>query len=65
MFDYVSLRNTWKLKGYTDAEIAKEINITPARLSDKFRGKSSPELTGSQIVKICDLLNRPMDSFKK
>ena len=65
MFDYVGLRNEWKIQGYTDGEVAKEIGITPARFSDKFRGKSSIEFTGTQILKICELINKPMDDFKK
>lgn len=65
MFDYVGLRNEWKVAGYTDAEIAKKIGISPARLSDKLRGKIKTELTGTQIITICELLNKPMDTFKK
>jgi len=65
MFDYLKLRSSWKEKGFTDSEVAEKIGITAPRLSDKLNGKSNPELTGTQIAIICDLLEQPMDMFKK
>jgi predicted XRE-type DNA-binding protein len=65
MFDYEKLRNEWKRQGFTDSEIANAIGLTAPRLSDKLKGKLKVELTGTQIVIICDLIEKPIDMFKK
>ena len=64
MFNIKRLQEEWKQIGITDSEIAKLIDMKPQSLSRKL---NKPEEHGdmkiSQVIKICEVINRPVDLF--
>ena len=62
-FDYEKLFGEARRKRITQTEIAETLGITQTTLSRKMTGKAPMELTATQVVLICEMLESPIDMF--
>ena len=65
MFNYDLLFTELKKKGFKQNVIATNISIDQNTLSKKILNKTTQELTGTQIAIICEMLQSPIDMFKR
>lgn len=55
------VKETRKMRGLTQSDIAKVLDKTPATFSDMERGKI--QISAADLFKIANLLNRPVEYF--
>lgn len=63
MVDLKKMKAEWRGKGYTDKEVAQAIGIRPDSLCSKLKGRRTQELSATQLVVICEMLESPLDMF--
>lgn len=55
------VRETRKMRGMTQSDIAKVLDKTPATVSDMKQGKI--QISASDLYKIANVLNKPIEYF--
>lgn len=62
-FNFDKMFGELRRKRITQNEVADAIGITPTTLSRKMTGKAPMDLSVIQVIKICELLESPIDDF--
>ena len=62
-FNFDKMFGELRRKGITQNEVAKAIGITPTTLSRKMTGKAPMDLSVTQVVLICELMETTIEMF--